>query len=55
MPDWQVDLAGLNADERRTITESRWWSAAEIEASAEQIYPGELAALIRAVPVGEAA
>jgi 8-oxo-dGTP pyrophosphatase MutT (NUDIX family) len=45
--DWQADLTGLTADERRIITASRWWSAEEIEASAEQIYPVSLPSLIR--------
>ena len=50
--DWQVDTAGMNADERLTITEHRWWSVAEIEASGEEIFPRDLAALIRQVTVG---
>ncbi|GGN01217.1 8-oxo-dGTP pyrophosphatase MutT (NUDIX family) [Actinoplanes campanulatus] len=55
--DWQVDTAGMEEAERLTITEHRWWSAAEIEASAEQIFPVDLAALLRrhtadAVPDG---
>ncbi|GAA2671470.1 NUDIX hydrolase [Actinoplanes palleronii] len=45
--DWQVDTAGMDAEEQLTITEHRWWSAAEIEASDELIYPADLAALLR--------
>ena len=45
--EWRVDTAGMDEDEQQTITEHRWWSAAEIEASDEQIYPLELAALLR--------
>jgi 8-oxo-dGTP pyrophosphatase MutT (NUDIX family) len=45
--EWQVDTAGMDADEQETITEHRWWSAAEIEASDEQIFPDDLAALLR--------
>ena len=45
--DWQVDMAGMDAEEQLTITEHRWWSAAEIEASDELIYPADLAALLR--------
>jgi len=45
--EWQVDTAGMDDDEQETITEHRWWSAAEIEASDEQIYPLELAGLLR--------
>jgi 8-oxo-dGTP pyrophosphatase MutT (NUDIX family) len=44
---WQVDTAGMDADEQQTIAEHRWWSAEEIEASTEQIYPTQLATLIR--------
>jgi 8-oxo-dGTP pyrophosphatase MutT (NUDIX family) len=47
VPEWQVDTAGFDADEQRSIDEHRWWSAAEIDASDEQIYPIGLAALIR--------
>jgi 8-oxo-dGTP pyrophosphatase MutT (NUDIX family) len=45
--EWRVDTAGMDDDEQQTITEHRWWSAAEIEASDEQIYPLELAGLLR--------
>jgi 8-oxo-dGTP pyrophosphatase MutT (NUDIX family) len=45
--EWQVDTAGMDADEQETITEHRWWSATEIEASTELIYPEELAGLLR--------
>jgi 8-oxo-dGTP pyrophosphatase MutT (NUDIX family) len=45
--EWRVDTAGMDDDEQQTITEHRWWSAAEIDASDEQIYPEELASLLR--------
>jgi len=45
--EWRVDTAGMDDDEQQTITEHRWWSAAEIEASDEQIFPRELAGLLR--------
>jgi 8-oxo-dGTP pyrophosphatase MutT (NUDIX family) len=45
--EWQVDTAGMDADEQETITEHRWWSAAELDASDEQIFPEDLAALLR--------
>jgi 8-oxo-dGTP pyrophosphatase MutT (NUDIX family) len=51
--DWQVDTAGMNAAERLTITEHRWWSVAEIETSTEQIFPAELATLLRTVAAGK--
>ena len=43
----QVDTAGMDEDEQQTITEHRWWSAAEIEASSEEIFPRSLAELLR--------
>jgi 8-oxo-dGTP pyrophosphatase MutT (NUDIX family) len=43
----QIDMAGMDADEQETITEHRWWSAEEIEASSEQIFPAELPDLLR--------
>jgi 8-oxo-dGTP pyrophosphatase MutT (NUDIX family) len=52
--EWRVDTAGMDDDEQQTITEHRWWSAAEIEASGEQIFPEELASLLRRfTPVGD--
>jgi 8-oxo-dGTP pyrophosphatase MutT (NUDIX family) len=45
--EWQVDTAGMDADEQETITEHRWWSAAELDASTDQIFPEGLAALLR--------
>jgi 8-oxo-dGTP pyrophosphatase MutT (NUDIX family) len=46
---WQVDTAGMDDEERQTITEHRWWSPAEIEASEEQVFPADLAGLLRRV------
>jgi len=47
--EWRVDTAGMDEDEQRTITEHRWWSAEEIEASSEQIFPTTLAKLLRSL------
>jgi 8-oxo-dGTP pyrophosphatase MutT (NUDIX family) len=47
--EWRVDTAGMDEDEQRTITEHRWWSAEEIEASSEQIFPTTLATLLRSL------
>ncbi len=47
VPSWEVSTAGFDADEQQTITEHRWWSAADVEASPEQIFPLDLAGLIR--------
>lgn len=55
--EWRVDTAGMDEDEQQSITEHRWWSAAEIEASSEQIFPRGLASLLSsclsASPAGE--
>ncbi|WP_127497245.1 NUDIX hydrolase [Actinoplanes solisilvae] len=50
VPGWQVDFSGMDAEEQATITDHRWWSADEIEASSEAIYPVELPALLRRLP-----
>ncbi len=49
---WQVDMAGMDEDEQQTITEHRWWSAAEISASDEEIFPRELASLLGSLAGG---
>lgn len=45
--EWQVDTAGFDAEERLTIDAHRWWSAAELEATDEMVFPVELASLLR--------
>ena len=40
-------LIGFTADEREIMKEIRWWSAAEIEASEERIFPVNLAERMR--------
>jgi 8-oxo-dGTP pyrophosphatase MutT (NUDIX family) len=47
--EWRVDTAGMDLNEQQTITEHRWWSAAEIDASPAQIFPSDLAGLLRSV------
>jgi 8-oxo-dGTP pyrophosphatase MutT (NUDIX family) len=47
VPEWQVDTAGFDPEEQRTIDDHRWWSVAELETTAETIYPEELAELLR--------
>jgi 8-oxo-dGTP pyrophosphatase MutT (NUDIX family) len=49
VPEWQVDTAGLDDEEQRTITAYRWWSAPELDASTEQIFPDRLGDLLRRV------
>ncbi|MGA5302922.1 NUDIX hydrolase [Nucisporomicrobium flavum] len=46
-PEWTIDDAGLDADERLSIIGHRWWTIAEIETSDEEIYPAGLAGLLR--------
>jgi 8-oxo-dGTP pyrophosphatase MutT (NUDIX family) len=50
VPGWQVDFTGMDDEEKATITDHRWWSADEIEASSESIYPIELPGLLRRIP-----
>ena len=40
--------AGWTELERQVMTEHRWWSAAEIAAAGEKIYPEDLAGLLEA-------
>jgi 8-oxo-dGTP pyrophosphatase MutT (NUDIX family) len=39
---WEVDTTGLDEEEQRTIIGHRWWSVADIRASAERFYPVDL-------------
>lgn len=45
--EWQVDTAGFDVQERRTVDEHRWWSAEELDATDETVYPAELSGLLR--------
>jgi ADP-ribose pyrophosphatase YjhB (NUDIX family) len=47
VPEWEVDTAGFDAEEKLTIDAHRWWSAAELDATDETIYPEDLADLLR--------
>ncbi len=42
----QVNFADLDDVERRTVTGHRWWSHAELTATAEQFHPSELPDLL---------
>lgn len=48
-----VDTGGFNDIERRSVLDHRWWSAAELNATDEVVYPPELAQLLPAVIAGE--
>ena len=52
VPEWQVDTAGFDAEEQRTIDDHRWWTAAELDVTAETIYPENLAELLRRITAG---
>ncbi|HEX8344278.1 MAG TPA: NUDIX domain-containing protein [Actinoplanes sp.] len=45
--EWQVDTAGFDAEERLTVDEHRWWTAEELDATDETVYPAELSDLLR--------
>ena len=40
-------LIGFTSDEKEIMREIRWWSAAEVEASEERLFPGNLAERMR--------
>jgi 8-oxo-dGTP pyrophosphatase MutT (NUDIX family) len=52
-PSEELDTSGWTEWERAQITAIRWWSAAELKASAENIFPRNLGALIEPVLAGE--
>jgi 8-oxo-dGTP pyrophosphatase MutT (NUDIX family) len=43
---------GWEEVEHRSLVRSRWWTADELERSAETVYPAELAELLRGVVTG---
>ncbi|MET7670288.1 NUDIX domain-containing protein [Micromonospora luteifusca] len=43
---WQVDTAGFDDIEQRSIAGHRWWLPDELAASGERFYPPELPALL---------
>jgi 8-oxo-dGTP pyrophosphatase MutT (NUDIX family) len=47
VPEWQIDTAGFDAEEQLTIDAHRWWSAAELDATDELVFPENLADLLR--------
>ena len=44
-----ISLGGVDEAERSVLQDWRWWSAAEIEASIDPIYPPDLASVVRAL------
>jgi 8-oxo-dGTP pyrophosphatase MutT (NUDIX family) len=49
VPEWQVDTAGFDIEEQRTIDDHRWWTADELDATAETVYPENLADMLRRI------
>jgi 8-oxo-dGTP pyrophosphatase MutT (NUDIX family) len=49
---WEVTMAGLDAEERRSIDRFRWWPLADLEAPIDKIYPPDLAERVRSRVVG---
>jgi len=45
-------LCGVTADEIEIMKEIRWWTAGEIENSAERIFPVDLASRVRLFAIG---
>jgi ADP-ribose pyrophosphatase YjhB (NUDIX family) len=48
-PITRLDRGGWTDIERRSITRYRWWSLDELEATAESVYPPDLAGVVRSV------
>jgi 8-oxo-dGTP pyrophosphatase MutT (NUDIX family) len=48
---FEVDFAGLNDLERRSVDAWRWWSAAELRATTERFYPPDLPDVLAALGV----
>lgn len=46
---FDVDMSGVTDFERKAITEHRWWSVAELEATDESVVPWGLAPLLTAI------
>ncbi len=44
---WEVDISGFDDSERRSVDGYRWWSAEELAATTEAVYPESLATLLR--------
>lgn len=49
VPAWEVPVDELSPDEQHFIHEHRWWSADEIATTVEQVYPLDLADMLRRI------
>ncbi|MEU2611795.1 NUDIX hydrolase [Micromonospora sp. NPDC007271] len=55
VPGWEVDTTGFDEVERVSVAGHRWWSVAELAATAERYYPPDLPDRLVAVLAGSAA
>jgi 8-oxo-dGTP pyrophosphatase MutT (NUDIX family) len=49
VPAWEVDTAGFDQIERRSIDDHRWWSIDELASTDDRVYPAGLADRLRRV------
>jgi 8-oxo-dGTP pyrophosphatase MutT (NUDIX family) len=49
VPSFAISEAGWTDLERQALTESRWWSVDELQATGETVYPTELKRLVSAI------
>jgi hypothetical protein len=49
----RIDLSGQDEDERRELLDSRWWAAAELEATTDLVFPVGLAGLVPRLLAGD--
>jgi 8-oxo-dGTP pyrophosphatase MutT (NUDIX family) len=52
VPRWDVNTAGWEELERRTVDQIRWWKVDELESTDETYYPAELPVLLRRLLAG---
>ncbi|MEU7477687.1 NUDIX domain-containing protein [Lentzea sp. NPDC042327] len=53
VPEFTVDLSGFNDVEETSISAFRWWTAEELAATEDTVYPVQLAELLPALAAGE--
>jgi len=49
VPAWEIDTTGFDEIEQASVDGHRWWSAAELDTTAERFYPTDLADLLRSL------
>ncbi|WBB81939.1 NUDIX domain-containing protein [Micromonospora sp. WMMD882] len=53
VPAWEVDTTGFDDVERACVTGHRWWTPAELTATAERYHPVDLPAVLARVLGGD--